>query len=300
MKGENSLDPYPRKWERSKIKQSPVVITGRTYQEIAGDMLFPSHYFTSNQRALSIGEGLSNFARTVHNQWGTNMLAVDPVYSIPGILELGTLVDHADGLGLRPSDEIITRIEDQIRMTWGENYGLGSFNLNQTEGPIPSKVIAASATDLPFKNGSIDTIVSYRFLQHVDTDRAVPEMMRVLRYDGEARHGLVLMTADPFASRLINAKFHFKPSGTLSEVANNRIRQCMSWAKENQVKIYIIIRNPEPQGWYPGRIAEVNSLVFRKDSQIPMVDEKTEVWSVDPTWKRDKGLKLDYLDIKKI
>lgn len=170
------LDP-----ERSKV------LSNREFLGVYANLSVPETYFRPGQHVLSVGEGLSNFARKVRDEFGASVTAIDPIYSL--------------------GKEILTLDKEIIKQRLDEYYGDGVRYIDfrpkladwpaEEQVPDPSQLVAGSVYELPFKNKSFDTIVSNRLMEHINFAQAIPELMRVIKSEGEIRFGDCLISAVP-------------------------------------------------------------------------------------------------------
>jgi len=155
------------------------IVTLRSFKEVVYQLALPIETIRSGDKVLSVGEGLSNFSRTLMAETGAMVIAADAGYSL-----------------FSPKDtpeQARAKIEaGGQKVVIGNN--LFSSDLDNTLAP-PQKEgeeqlsVAANVYELPFDDNSIDQIVSTHLLEHIDFSRALPEMLRVLKTNGEIRFG---------------------------------------------------------------------------------------------------------------
>lgn len=159
--------------------EAPSVVSYRRYDNIWPGYMFPGDYLTPEMQILCVGEGLSGFSKELSKKTGASVIAIDPIY------ELGKSI-----LGKTP---------DQLRRALKGRYG-EYVGLNQRSGddivigPDPKKILAASIYGAPFVDGHLDIVLAHRLIEHIDFSLALPEMLRVLKPNGEIRLGGVLLS----------------------------------------------------------------------------------------------------------
>jgi hypothetical protein len=170
-----------------------VTLSNRDYYAVRAGLRIPEDYFQPGEKVLSVGEGLSDFARRVRDEGGVDIIAADPIYS------LGKEILTSD------RDTIDRQLEDRFGDRVGYRHHV---RVDANSLPDPEHIVAASVYQLPFKDHSFNKVVSFRLQEHLDLSVAVPEMIRVLREHGEVRMGDCLLMARPKRSELFPGRVY--------------------------------------------------------------------------------------------
>lgn len=267
-------------WLRGRSEISQVHVSARSFEVIKKVLAYPESELKKG-KVLSIGEGLSDYACKLHQQMGVDAIAIDPIYE----------------LGL----EIFTTDKDKIKKLLTEKYGkrvifnplrdeIGFPSAEQTkvQPPNQGKIMAASVYELPFKSEAFTHIVLYRTIQHLEPKDALPEMIRVIKPDGEIRMGGLPIEASIFRGELYPGQFKLKRGmeGNEFRPYGSFLKPMMEYlAKNPELRAYIIVDVLNSQGdkiWQD--LVSPRSLVIRKDGNLPKTaDLRTEVWKINPT-----------------
>lgn len=260
-------------WLNPPIKEGTVSTTARPFEFVELASRLPEGYFAPGMKVLSIGEGLSGFAKGLHDQFQVDVVAADPIYSL--------------------GDKVVGRSPDEtkkaIKAEWGglinfnpfESKELGSSMQNEVLPQIDkSKLVAASVYELPFRNEHFDKIISHRLVEHIDLAKALPELLRVLKPDGEIRMAGVQMFAIPEQFRLLKSGLRAVEGGgpwrsIVEEVIRGNIPQTFEWLVGNPgVKTYVVFdRLPRIHVSLLDNnmrgVCNAGIMVFRKDNITP-------------------------------
>ena len=65
-----------------KNRQDRMIVSIRDYDQVRAGLRLPSSLLVPGGKVVSVGEGLTDFARTARDRFGTDITAVDPIYSV--------------------------------------------------------------------------------------------------------------------------------------------------------------------------------------------------------------------------
>lgn len=173
-------------WMINTTGAEQVKVTPREYAVVRQGLRLPGNYFSTGDKVLSVGEGLSDFARKLHENYDVNVISVDPIYA------LGLKLFHKDPM-------VVERILTEAYGTYVELMSADGWGVNYSERlplPDPKRVIAGSVYKLGFPDNSFSKILSYRMFEHIDFALALPELLRLLKENGEIRMGGLRLHAD--------------------------------------------------------------------------------------------------------
>lgn len=267
--------------ERQRFRSLEVKqVSERTYEQYVGKLHIPEAYFKNRGVVMDIGAGFANFAQKVNERFGetgTKAYAIDPVYtffdgdfekfekSLAGsglFLEFGYGRTSEEGKGLEEIEKEMKRLYDEF---YREATQSGSY-------------IAGSHQDLPFKDESADLIVGNNSILRFDNReiviRALHEIIRVLKQDGEARIGPTYFDWDKEHNELTLVKYgamtkqdieEQERTGKLIDRTMFQAFKDIEWFEG--IKFYVgIDRNAET-----GQTV-VQNLILRKDERIPAMN----------------------------
>ncbi len=263
-----------------------IIVTGREYQEVVGDLFLPIKKNDEQELVLTVGEGLSNFGSEYHLQTGSNVIAADPLYAVT-YPKRGMRRIKQD---LAPYPIWIN--ETYVRKNVGmEEEGRGFFR------------IAATIDQLPFPDAVFDAVFGHRVIEYVHMGRAIKELLRVLKSKGEMRLGMPLafektnngtslchfgaherdMNGDQWAIQ------HFQGTEEFIE----------HWRERPEIQCYAIVGD---LGW---KLCG-GMIIIRRDREIPRVDfhknkSKHLMFSLHPLEedRADAGWAVRALEVKK-
>ncbi len=233
------------------------VITPRGFEEVRDGLALPMSEVRSDMMVLSIGEGLSDFARTLCEKTGAKVVAVDPVYNVihpsDGLREAS---DKLQKRGMRPVE-----IYQQVC----------SIAPPLPRGERP-RAVAATIYELPIGDRSVDLIVANRLLEHIDIGKALPELLRVLKQDGEIRFGTTRLHLTRIDDKTFACPFglYERDEGmqfTLSRVLLGTDDFFAYLKKHKTVHCYEVVT-----GLWKQHIFEGTTLIFRKDRKTPSMN----------------------------
>jgi len=267
------MESEGQKFRALEVKQ----VSERTYEQYIGKLHIPEEYLKNRGIVLDIGAGFANFAQKANERFGktgTKAYAIDPVYtffdgdfekfeaSLEGsglFLEFGYGRTSQEGKGLEEIKQEMKRLYDEF---YREATQSGSY-------------IAGSHQDLPFKNESADLIVGnnsvLRFNNREIVIRALNEIIRVLKTDGEARIGPTYFDWDKERNELTLVKYGTmtkqdiedqERTGKLIDAAMFQAFKDMEWFEG--IKFYVGIDRDNETGQ-----TVVQNLILRKDEKIP-------------------------------
>lgn len=239
----------PENLYRGNPKEETVV-TLRGYDEVRQDLFLDVDGIQEGSRIVSVGEGFSDFAQTLQHETHTRVLAIDPVYGY---------AHPQDGVELA-SQKI-------------ENAGVGRINrLEQVvvkpfpPGKLP-EFAAASVYDLSFiPDGAIDLVLANRVLEHVDASKAIPELVRIVRPDGEVRLGTPsIIYHHASKDELFLGMVQRDDEGYRSEVPFGNERALVAYLEAHpELQIYVFTYKEAAHHRSRGLL-----MVIRQDGQLP-------------------------------
>jgi ubiquinone/menaquinone biosynthesis C-methylase UbiE len=153
-------------------KNEEVIVTGREYAQVTESLHLPDSYLAKGKQILSVGEGLSDFAKQLRQRYGVMAIAVDPIYLA------GKSLFNNNPERVRP---ILNRLE-------GISYR-PEYAHDREKNPLTDrkKVVAGSVYELPFMPNSFDLVCSNRVFEHTNLLLQLPELISVLKEGGEIR-----------------------------------------------------------------------------------------------------------------
>ena len=245
-------------WNR-KTDGSYIVVTDRLYKDVRDGLRLPDNYFRgANGVVLSVGEGLSDFAKVLQSKnKHIEVFAVDPIYELGG-----SLFDKTK------------RKENALNQAYGEY--VNSLLVGDSTLPDPHRVAANSVYKLCFPDKTFTNILSHRAFEHIDFSRALPELLRVLKPGGEIRMGGLSLYYD-MDSELLDTHYlemfnscegqwriHPGLSNSLDILTSNK-----------QLTTYVLVDSYpkyKVREHYP-QIGTGSLLIIRNDRQVPMLSE---------------------------
>jgi SAM-dependent methyltransferase len=172
-----------------KTSDEPVVLTGRDYDTVLKNLRLPDYYFAPGVMVLSVGEGLSDFARRLHDERGVDIVAADPIYALGGDVLQSDPVRVFTFLKQKFGKHV--DVDNAADPGGIRSYGNGGRDFGDRRFPLPDpgRIHSVSIYDLSsyFGDEAFDLIVSHKLFEHIDFERALPELFRVLKPAGEIR-----------------------------------------------------------------------------------------------------------------
>ncbi|MFN0062049.1 MAG: methyltransferase domain-containing protein [Myxococcaceae bacterium] len=167
--------------ERDPRARWPTQITSRPFLHVAIELGLPtSTYAYRGKRIVVVGEGFSNFAKTLEGA-GAKVFAVDPIYAlgkeelrqlwISGGYEGADFAEFVSDVGtLDPEDirEMTLTPEEALRRR-------------------AQRAVAAEVTALPFRSATADLVCCNHLIEYLakqDAVRGIQEMLRLVRPGG--------------------------------------------------------------------------------------------------------------------
>ena len=233
------------------------VISNRSHEFVYKSLRLSEENFFPQSRVLSIGEGLSDFSSKLHEK-GIDVVAIDPLYAIGKNL-FGKSIDE--------TCEIVSR--------WYQGKVVfRDYRHEETISGIPKEpLVAGSVYSLPFPDKSFTHLFGHRIFEHLDLSRALPEMIRVLKDDGEIRLGGVQLSAFPKDEKLMTGTLQYNPdTSTFYYIPAKKIQETFFdlSTTQNLPNVYVVL------DCLP-RMAEVQNqgalvaglMIIRKDDTVP-------------------------------
>ena len=233
------------------------VISNRSYEFIHNSFRLTENNFSPQSLALSIGEGLSDFASKLH-QKGVKTIAIDPLYAIGKNL-FGKSIDETCEI---------------VRKWYEGKVVFRDYRHEETLPEIPKEpLVAGSVYSLPFQERSFSHLFGHRIFEHLDLSKALPEMIRVLKDDGEIRLGGVQLSAFPKDKKLMTGTLQYNPdTNTFFYNQAKKIQEAFSdlSATQNPPNIYVVLDCLPRMAEVQNKGALVAGLmIIRKDDTIP-------------------------------
>lgn len=260
-------------WIRpERTRENPLQVSGREHDLVYSFLRLPQNYFHPGMKILSIGEGLSDFAKDLCVEKGADAIAIDPIYQI------GRAVLQTDP----------KRVQDALRDAYdGRVVYKSGYQSKQDEVllPDPKKIAAAEIYNLPFTDGTFDTVFANQLLAYIDLSRAVPELVRVVKPGGEIRIGgrmLQVGIADD-SKVLIPGLAHNPPYTYRDEfIEGEGVHEALQFLKSRNLSAYVVIDEIAP--YYRTspfqKTYEAQTLIIRTDDQWPQTTplQNEEFW----------------------
>lgn len=172
-----------------------IAVTERTFEQYLARLSLSEQDLQGNS-ILDIGSGFANFVEHVNNAGG-RAVGVDPVYSLfkddfedfEKVAERNRM-HHMFTYGGQVKDTP-DQTDEEMRAAWTQFYNEFKEKAINSKG----KYVAGSHQNLPFRNESMDLVVSNNSVTLLSDPlflyKAMQEVRRVLKPDGEARFGPV-------------------------------------------------------------------------------------------------------------
>lgn len=154
-------------------------VTPRSYELVAKSLGLDMENLKSGTKILSIGEGRSDFASVINKKFeekNITAVALDPIYSIanPKLSE-EKFVDSIKSSGL------------SVKVGMPEHLASNTSFANLQDSYKNRLDVAGTIYQLPFAAESFDLIVLPSVFEYVDLNKAMPELLHVLKKNGEVR-----------------------------------------------------------------------------------------------------------------
>jgi ubiquinone/menaquinone biosynthesis C-methylase UbiE len=149
------------------------VLTARGYETVRQELSLDEKKIGFKNTILSVGEGLSDFAYTLERKTGAAITSLDALYDI---------IDRHDTLesaGKKLTEAGI----GPIRTGYKNDTAKPLYFVEQQEQK------SGSIYAIPAEDHSFDLITANHLLEHIDLQRCLPELLRVLKKGGEIRFG---------------------------------------------------------------------------------------------------------------
>ncbi len=307
------------------FKKSGVIVTTREYEAVAEILSLPENYFKKNDKILSIGEGFSNFVQKLRDD-EIEAFGLDPVYRIHG--------EEVNGEKIDIFDTSPAFLENKVNKVFSGAYFSNIKNTNPREpvsdknGGIflpseekfklnPESLVAGSVYKIPFEEESFDKILLSRSFEHINFEKALPELMRVLKKDGEIRIGAPIIFILNNAKKLISKQFKveeysYEKNGTKRDENGFRLNyyfkenlnlgNSFNMLKDDEgISVYLEVQRASENKMdkaeafflenqcHGDKVVSVSSFVIRKDSVRPKFEEKDEI-KIMKLQKKEKSI----------
>lgn len=240
------FDDIPRpEWHKSLSEE--ITVTGREYELVFEGLNLPDTYLTSGSVVLSVGEGLSGFARGLKRHYPVQAVALDPLYRNP---------------------DVVSKEPKVVKAILEEDYGTRLRYVEHQSNdpktvPLPDakRALAGSVYSLPFFNNSVDLIVGYGVVEHIDWLQAVPELLRVVKDSGEIR------VSGVGGAWFNNSTDDNKLFGGIKHGIRANNLEAVGLLGE-EVSCYVTLHRANYSG---GNYTWVRHWILRKDDKLPVV-----------------------------
>lgn len=258
---------------KDNLEVRMVLVTHRDYEEVVGDLRIPENFLTPGEKVMSLGEGVSGFAKGLAIRHPKiEVIATDLIYGVAAAR------DPKKGAS-ELSESIKTPVPtySALPFIYGKEKDLKkTFNKLRKDKPPNLEFLAAMAGKLPFADKSFNKIFSNRLLEHVNFAKILPELLRVLKDDGEIRMGGVVIQIAlpdkllPFNLKYNGASAQYYTDDRASGGLKDWMRVLESFPNV-QTYIFTIDYVHRSEVWRIG-IRTGSPLVFRKDDKIPRIE----------------------------
>jgi len=220
-----------------------------------------------NIKILSIGEGFSNFAKRLYEDFSLDIVAIDRLYSNPDFFNK-SIEELSSLLGGTYKGRV------SLPMFFPMCEGLAPFPALPAKG----RIAAADINDLPFPEASLDRIYGHYVIQYVNLYETLPELCRILKDNGEIRFGGSTTQVIGKDKRLISGKEKYTiDEEFIREWTIAGFNEAIAWAREHNISVYVILADTTPSlSSY-----EASIIIFRKDNLWPddiKVDVEESPW----------------------
>lgn len=176
-----------KEWLRT-TEGGPIVLTGRSFEVVHEYLRLPHAAQLSKLQVLSIGEGLSNYAQTLKNEFGVRAVAIDPLYQSASIFQQEKQ---------EVQYEVSKYFGDQVIVRNIERSNLLDSASRLFPKLANGDLVAGSIYDLPFASHSVDLITANRVFEHIIFPESISELLRVIKETGEIRLSGLFLTGVP-------------------------------------------------------------------------------------------------------
>ena len=261
-----SEGPNPENWPGNP--RPFIDITGRKSATVENELSLDLKTIPPGATVVSFGEGFSDFAvRLQEKRPDISVVAIDRLYA------------HANP---KDSPEEIKRklktagFEPQV---WSGNQWSDAPSRASTAEKQPL-YIASDLYKLALADASVDVVYLNHVLEHIDFGKALPELLRVVKENGEIRFG-----GTPFTIKNKDGKFVLY-LGTItrdtydgsvlrgpdSKTFTEGLRTLAAEA-DTAMFTYLSQTDARPEGPAP-TLLEIRTLVIKKGEQPPIFNEK--------------------------
>jgi len=133
--------------------------------------------------------------------------------------------------------------------------------------------VAGSAYELPFRDGRFSHVLSYHVLNHIRFDWAIKEAVRVLRPQGEIRHGQPCLQAIPSRGIMLNGRLRYDGGAgeTYFEEITEGINEGFEWlAGQRDLAVYAVLGDLPTRSEIRGMgVYTLGNLIIRNDGVLP-------------------------------
>lgn len=229
----------------------PVLVTDRDYEQVMHFMRLPKDYFNPGDQVVSVGEALSDFTTQIKDKFGVNAIALDPIYSLNP-----TDFNNESSSASKKLSNVFDKKDVVFQL------------MNNEQIIFPKEAMSASVYKMPFKDVSLDSILLSGVMEHIDLQKALPELLRVLKPSGEIRFsGTVL---DAWGEPLVlfpgvidyNERYIFGKGTHIEE-------GLASLVSDLDVKGYIFTTLPQKSALAKNGVYRADILAIRKDGKLP-------------------------------
>lgn len=258
MSIDSGIETVPREWLPSHISERPVVLSSREYKTVVKELRLPADYFSRGMKVLSVGEGLSDFARELHRKTRLDVIALDPIYA----------------LGRRVLEEDPGKVAKILREAYGREVELAQFQEESDKIPLPDRkrIVTGSVYELPFPDKSFDRVIGSRIGEHIDVNRAIPELVRVLKPEGGIRLSGILVSVIPSEEKLLPGRLEYDGYwGDYYFLPIKGIEEAMQFLAEKNLVVYVVLDELPRRSEVREGLEAYNAgiMIIRRDNQWP-------------------------------
>ncbi|OGY12684.1 MAG: hypothetical protein A3A58_00275 [Candidatus Blackburnbacteria bacterium RIFCSPLOWO2_01_FULL_41_27] len=232
-----------------------IIVSGRPFEAVWNNLQLTEQAIAPGSKVLSVGEGLSDFARKLEMRTNSKVWALDLIY--------------------RHGTELFKQNPAEVYKYLSERYkGLLKPKLGNKNFPNRKQLIAGDIHDLPFSDSTLDLVIGSTVFEHLNLERALPELVRVLKNSGELRLSGCLLDLIPAENKLYPARVAIDGYGGDAYVmrAKNVVPALQWLIQQEGLTGYIVADQPNhrTEGVYKADV-----LVIRKDQNLPLIKQET-------------------------